>query len=419
MVLTSATGFRLFTALQIYGFDALIRPDPTLNSTLFRQNVGYFSALFLLGLLVASLGPTLGVLAAQTVSPLREISFLFIARSTGFMVGSIFIGSVYDRVRGHLLLVVGLIVLSVMIVLTPLISSLWLLTLVFLLQGMSGSIVNVGGNTLLLWANRDRVGPLISGLHFIWGAGASISPVLMAQTMIYTGGIETGYVLLAILSLPVCLWISRLPSPQHEKTVERRSDVVTPVGLVVMIGLFLMFYSGFEASIGNWIFTYATTTRIMGAREAAYLNSTFWGMLTVGRLAIIPIASRLRPRFILMSALGGALASVLLLIVADQSRVGIWVGIAGIGLSYASIFPTMLAFAERRITLTGKLTGRFFACSSGGAMLFPWLIGQFFESRGPQILLWTVLGGILVAIVIFGLMMHFPRRDQVSASAPG
>jgi hypothetical protein len=41
------------------------------SSVLLRQNIGYFTALFLLGLMVASLGPTLGVLAGQTHSPLQ------------------------------------------------------------------------------------------------------------------------------------------------------------------------------------------------------------------------------------------------------------------------------------------------------------------------------------------------------------
>jgi FHS family Na+ dependent glucose MFS transporter 1 len=384
----------------------------TLNhsKTLLHQNTGYFSALFLLGLMVASLGPTLGVLAEQTQSPLKGISFLFIARSTGFMLGSIFVGAIYDRLQGHRLLAIGLLILSVMIVFTPLITSLWLLTVIFLLQGGAGSIVNVGGNTLVLWANREKVGARISGLHFIWGVGASLSPVLMAKTMVLTGGIMTGYLLLSLLALPICLWISRLPSPEHPHSEERKAEEQAPRGLVVLIGGFILLYSGVEASVGNWIFTYATTTRIMDSQEAALLNSTYWGTLTVGRLAIIPIATRLRPRFILMTALGGALLSVVTIILADGAHLGVWIGVAGIGLSYASIFPTTLAFAERRLTLSGKLTGRFFACSSGGAMLFPWLIGQFFESRGPWVLPWTVLTGLLIAVGIFVLMMSFPLR---------
>lgn len=386
------------------------------SSIVLRQNIGYFTALFLLGLMVASLGPTLGVLAEQTHSPLKAISYLFIARSTGFMLGSIFVGAIYDRLQGHRLLVIGLIVLSGMVVVTPLIASLEAMIMIFLLQGLAGSIVNVGGNTLVLWSNREKVGSRISLLHFVWGVGASLSPVLMARSMVLTGGIQFGYAALSLMALPIGFWIWRLPSPEHPRLEPQAATEAAPPALVVLIGCFILLYSGGEASIGNWIFTYATT-RAMGSQEAALLNSTYWGMLTFGRLAFIPITTRLRPRYTLLMALGGALLSVLTLIIAGGSRVGLWTGVAGIGLSFASIFPTTIAFAERRISLTGKLTGRFFACSSGGAMIMPWLIGQYFESKGPWVMPWTVLIGLLLAAGIFTWMMSFPLRR--AGAAPG
>jgi FHS family Na+ dependent glucose MFS transporter 1 len=281
------------------------------SSLLLRQNIGYFSALFLLGLIVASLGPTLGALAEQTHSPLKAISFLFIARSAGFMLGSIFVGAIFDRLKGHLLLVIGLAILSVMVSVTPLPTSLAVLVGIFLLQGMAGSIVNVGGNTLVLWSNREKVGSRISLLHFIWGVGASISPVLMAQAMIMTGGIRSGYTALSLLALPLCLWIWRLPSPEHPHITHNQTEEGAPRGLVVLIGCFILFYSGGESSIGNWIFTYATSQRVMASSEAALLNSTYWGMLTAGRLAFIPITTRLRPRYTLILSLSGALLSTL------------------------------------------------------------------------------------------------------------
>ena len=369
--------------------------------------------------MVASLGPTLGVLAGQTHSPLKAISYLFIARSTGFMIGSIFVGAIYDRFRGHLLLVTGLVILSGMVVVTPLITSLWAMVVIFLLQGMAGSIVNVGGNTLVLWSNREKVGSRISLLHFVWGVGASLSPILMARSMVLTGGIQTGYAVLSILALPIGLWIWRLPSPEHPRIEPQQADARAPQALVVLIGCFILLYSGGEASLGNWIFTYATALQVMDSQEAALLNSTYWGMLTIGRLAFIPITTRLRPRYTLMMALSGSLMSALTLIVAGGSRVGLWLGVVGIGLSFATIFPTTIAFAERRISLSGKLTGRFFACSSGGAMIMPWLIGQFFESKGAWVMSWTVLVGLLLAAGIFAWMMSFPLRRVERDSSPG
>ncbi|MGA1368845.1 MAG: MFS transporter, partial [Blastocatellia bacterium] len=359
----------------------------------FQQNLGYFSALFLLGLMVASLGPTLAALAEQTGSPLRSISLLFIARSMGFVVGSLWVGGLYDRVRVHLFMCGGLLLMGGMIVVTPWTGHLIALMGIFFLQGMTGSIVNVGGNTLVVWANQGRVGPLINGLHFIWGVGASLSPILMTWTIIQSGGIRLGYSLLALMVLPIAFWIVRLQGPAHARSTVQGVEEEGPSSLPILIGLFLFLYTGVESSMGNWVFTYGSRAAGLSPTDASYLNSIYWGTLTVGRLVFIPMMVRLRPRVILLSALAGALASATLLILSNKAGPSLWLGVAGLGLSLASIFPTTLAFAERRITLTGRLTGRFFACSSGGAMVLPWLIGQFYETTGPRVLLWVVWGG--------------------------
>ena len=65
------------------------------------QTVSYFIAFVALGLAMASLGPTLPALAEQTRASVGEISYLFTVRSFGFLLGSLFGGRLYDRLRGH------------------------------------------------------------------------------------------------------------------------------------------------------------------------------------------------------------------------------------------------------------------------------------------------------------------------------
>jgi hypothetical protein len=89
---------------------------------------------------------------------------------------------------------------------------------------MAGSIVNVGGNTLVLWSNREKVGSRISLLHFIWGVGASLSPILMARSMVLTGGIQTGYAVLADPCPADRPLDRRLPSPEHPRIEPQQAD---------------------------------------------------------------------------------------------------------------------------------------------------------------------------------------------------
>lgn len=74
------------------------------------------------------------------------------------------------------------------------------------------------------------------------------------------------------------------------------------------------------------------------------------------------------------------------------------------------MFATLLAFAETRVRLTGRLTGWFFVGSSLGGMTVPWVIGQFFESIGPRITMIVVLIDLVVALGIFIILVKYGNR---------
>jgi dipeptide/tripeptide permease len=51
--------------------------------------------------------------------------------------------------------------------------------------------------------------------------------------------------------------------------------------------------------------------------------------------------------------------------------------------------------------MSGKITGLYLVGGSAGSMFFPWLIGQWFEPIGPQILLILLAIALFLALVIF------------------
>jgi len=78
----------------------------------------------------------------------------------------------------------------------------------------------------------------------------------------------------------------------------------------------------------------------------------------------------------------------------------------------ASIFPMMLSFAERRMSITGRITGWFFVGASAGGMTLPWLIGQLFESVGPRITMSAILMDLIVATAAFGFLTLWVRGRE-------
>jgi FHS family Na+ dependent glucose MFS transporter 1 len=401
---------------------------PLKQTSYWPKTIGYFAVFVAVGLETAALGPTLPGLAEQTHTNLDAISLLFTAHALGYMFGSFFGGRLYDLIPGHPLMVVMLLLIAAMLALVPLVPALWMLAAAWLLVGVSGGALDVGGNTLIVWVHGRKVGPFMNALHFFFGIGSFLAPVIVALALALSGEITSAYWILAVLVLPVALWVSRLPSPIPPKNAQVRSrdenhsldtdsraerdPAPEPAqattgrrNIVVLIALLLLFYVGAEAAFGGWIYTYAVALDLSGATTAAYLTSAFWGALTFGRLVGIPIAARFRPRTILLVDLLGCLASVGVILLWTSSPVAVWLGALGLGFSMASIFPTAISLAERRIPITGAVTGWFLVASSIGAMSVPWLIGQLFEPFGPEIAMIIILIDLVVALIVFAALL--------------
>jgi FHS family Na+ dependent glucose MFS transporter 1 len=380
------------------------------------KTIGYYAIFIALGLTAASLGPTLNGLAKNTGSTLSQISYLFLLRSFGYLLGSILAGRLYDRQAGHPIMVAALGGSMIMLIVAPLVSSLAILTLVMLLIGVSEGLIDVGGNTLLVWIHSPNIGPYMNALHFFFGVGAVFSPLIVAGVLQATGGVAWVYWLLAMLLLPVLLWIAYLPSPPT-RHLEQADGVREAINyrLLGMLVLFFFLFVGVEVSYSGWIFNYAVAMGLGTETAAAYLNSVFWIAFTIGRLIGIPISSRFRPRTILLTDLLGCILSVSIVLLWPHSAWVLWVGVAGAGLAMASIFAVTLSWAERRLHLTAFITSCFFIGTSTASMFFPWFIGQLFEASGPRVTMLTILIGDVAAFGVFLLLMVYggaPRQEK-------
>ncbi len=394
------------------------------------RTVGYFATFVAVGLETASLGPTLSGLAANTNTELDAISFLFTAHALGYMIGSFFGGRLYDRMPSHPLMVGMLGLMAAMLALIPLVPTLWMLTVAWLLLGIGGGALDVGGNTLLVWVHGRKVGPFMNALHFFFGIGSFLAPVVVAVSLTLSGNVTAAFWFLAVLVLPFALWLIRLPSPSppdhtpglsqgNISSAERAQPEAGCGKTVLLIALLLLFYVGAEAAFAGWISTYAVALDLGGATTAAYLASAFWGALTFGRLVSIPIAARFRPRWMLLADLLGCLASVGVILTWPSSAVAVWLGALGLGLSMASFFPTTISLAERRIRITGQVTGWFLVAGSVGAMAIPWLIGQLFDAIGPPVTMIVILLDLVATLAVFGVLLKAGMAPTASQGEDG
>jgi FHS family Na+ dependent glucose MFS transporter 1 len=358
-----------------------------------------------MGLVAASLGPALPSLAEHTHTHLSAVSLLFTAYRIGYLISSFQGGRLYDRLPGHALLVAVVVSMAAAAAFIPLSSSLWLLAIAVLLMGASAGMVEIGGNTLLVWLYRDRVGPFMNGLHFAFGVGAFLSPIVIHQASSIGGDIAWSFWALAALILPAAVWVALLPGPPAHVAGGDGRVARAYLGVVLLMALLLFLYVGAEVSLGGWIFTYTLEMGLTQAASAAYLTSAFWGSLTLGRLLAIPMAARFRPRTMLLADFLGSLAAIGVILLWPRSLVAVWLGTLGVGLSMASIIPTLLSLAGRHMPITGQVTGWFFVGAGAGGMTLPWLIGQLFETLGPRIAMVILLVDLALALAVFSRLI--------------
>jgi MFS transporter, FHS family, Na+ dependent glucose transporter 1 len=199
-------------------------------------------------------------------------------------------------------MLIALLTMAFTITLIPISPYFVLLLVIMFFFGISQGMIDVGGNVNLLWVFQGRVGPYMNALHFCFGVGAFLSPIILHNVMRWSGGqITWPFWTLALLSLPGILGLWSLSSPYNpEKDEIEQNPNSINVRLVVLMVLLFFIYVGIEGGFGGWIFTYATEANIASETGASYMNSIFWGALTLGRLLSVPLARKIAPSRLLV-----------------------------------------------------------------------------------------------------------------------
>ncbi len=385
---------------------------------------GYYAAFIALGLTTASLGPTLTGLAENTGSTLQQISVLFLARSFGYLSGSLFGGRLFDRFGGgNRIMAAALLLMSLCVAVTPGIVSLTLLAILLFVLGMGEGVLDVGGNTLIVWTYRERTAPFMSALHFFYGVGALLSPIVVARALLTAGSITWGYRAIALLVLPAIavLLLRKGPASPFQNNAEKpaagQRPPLTAAPAALLVGLIVAFYflfAGSESAFSSWIYTYAYSLGMTDQAGAAYLNSLFWGIFTLGRLAAIPISTRVKPGWMLVGDFVLCTLGLGIILIWPGSLLLLRVGVGLVGLGMASGFPMILTVAERRLQLTGQITALFFVGMSAGAMIIPSLIGQLFERVGPVVMMLVILFALLLSAATYGVIEWVSGRQKTA-----
>eukprot|EP00042_Codosiga_hollandica_P020262 m.65148 g.65148 ORF g.65148 m.65148 type:complete len:501 (+) comp49769_c0_seq6:79-1581(+) len=388
-----------------------------------------------LGLLAAVVGPTLLDLRLQTQSSVREMSFVFTARTAGSFLGCIFGGELVDRLQNiYFTMAVALAVGGVVAFFVPFCTALGPLMGVMALQGFAFGVIDNGGNTLLLKFWHQEIGPWMQILHFSFGFGALIAP-LVAEPFLLHSDTETdddqlpisetpgplavrwAYYICGMLTTTVALsflYWARYPVKAEPRPSENSAELVHrrqgDYRTYVLVGafLFFLFYVGLEVGYGSFLFTYSVKSpEIAFSRsDGAFITAVYWGMFSVGRFLAIFLALKLEPLTMLMLDFAGCFLAMLMILIFHANASILWVGTGLFGFSMASVFPSGIHLIENFIDVTGRVSTILVVASSLGDVAVPLLLGWLI---GVWPALFIVLSFIILvlAILIFAVLYKY------------
>jgi fucose permease len=343
----------------------------------------YWTTFLVVGLSLSILGPALSELRDRSGSGIGSIGVLFVGQSLGYVIGSFAGGRLYDRFRGHHVFAGSLLLMAIGLVSVPSLAALPGLFTAFLLVGAGAATVDVGANALLMWELGSQNSRSMNVLHLCFGIGALSAPLFVHV------GLDLAVRVAALICVVLAAWSITIPPPLVRPASDDHHPQQTP-RLLLLLATFFFLYVGLEIGFAGWVHTYAEEIDFSEV-GATWLTATFWIGFTAGRLLSSAIGHRFRPKYVLTWACAATVAASGLLVVADGRAGAVWVGTALFGVATAPQFPVMLSYLERRIHVTGYATSWFVGGAGVGGLLFPWLIGRWFDVSGATVLPWSIL----------------------------
>ena len=374
----------------------------------FRATTAYYWSFTALGLSQIALGPALPFLADQMQVSLAQISLLATARAAGFLVGSFLAGRLADRGRPHGMLQVCAAVAATVTLAIPHVPLFWWLVGLLIVVGLLEGPLDIGFNVLIVWLFRNRVAPYMTGLHFVWGVGALLAPLVIVLFHDLTGDLAASYAVIALALLSISLAYVRLPSPEP---VRQRHEARYPLSPWPMFLLSAMLFmaAALQLSVSTWLLAYILELDLADEVTGGLINSEFFLGIIVTRLASVPLLRRVSIARLLAVSLLVVALGCLAVLAFPQSLPVLHTAMIVIGAGFANLFPGALNLAPRYLPAEGRVTSYMYVGSGIAFFVTPWITGQMFDYIGPYVIWFFALGGTAMLMLLLVLLVRVPR----------
>ncbi|XP_054721316.1 sodium-dependent glucose transporter 1-like [Uloborus diversus] len=374
----------------------------------YRTAILYISFLSL-GLCTAIPGPTLLDLQTIVKTSTKYVTYIYLGRSSGYLIGSLIGGIILDCMKKReALLVLFNLIISISVLLIPFSRDVVTLVAVMAVSGSVMGALDTGANVwcLNLWSGDNS--PYFQALHFLFGIGAFLAP-LVAEPFLDKNNetleiLNTSYAanIITLLFLSLFCFANDNECAKEKRNVQYSNPHFCITVLIISLTFLLLgVYAGIEIGFGQMIATYAVKSDLhLSKSDASYLTSLYWASFTVFRGVGILLAAKFSSlSLILFDFCLMLISGIVLLIFGNSSVAMLWFGTGLLGCALSSFYPSAVYWTEKYVNVSNKVASSFVVAASFGEMIVPFAISQFLDDR-PEFFSYILLSSILVCGIL-------------------
>ena len=375
-----------------------------------------------LGLPDAMLGaawPSMSLTVGKSLSDLGLVSMI---STLGAVISSLLSSRLINRYGTGKVMVGSVLLTALGLIFYSFSRSYFMVCFLALPLGMGGGAVDSGLNGFVA---RNYKASHMSWLHFMWGVGATLGPIIIGTSITHTGSWPKGYMaasmiqgtLLMVLLFSLPLWKKAGSKEMHDfgapKKLSLQDLLKTPGLKTTMLAFFCMV--GFEYTGSVWAASFLEEQKGFDSATSALLSSIYFFGTTLGRgvsgFIAMKIDSRRMIRYGLYLAFFGAL-----LLTLPLPREAALIGYLFLGLGNAPIFPSMTFLAPQRFgtNLSQAVIGLSTAAAYFGSTLMPPLTGLIVKGASLKVVPFMLL--LLIAAAWFFSGRIDRRTDSIQKS---
>jgi fucose permease len=362
-----------------------------------------YGSFLLMGVVMGMTGPLVPFLRADLHLSYAEAGLVFSAQSVGSFLVLLAGGWLVHVAGKKRILFAGATAFALGMGATALAPDFVGLLAGNLFLGVGMSLLDIGVSTLCIDANAQGKGKALNLLHFFFGAGAVLGPLVALALGHLPGGWRWAFGLMALGPVLLALLVpfQRMPVAPEATAAQKFAVYRQPFLWLGALALFV--YCGVEWGVGAWFPSYWKAIPGASALDPAWATSAFWLTFAVGRFVVGSWADRWGFQRFLTLSIGATLAVVVLWVVFPQPVAAlVWVLV--FGFLIAGQYPTFVAMISHRFPeASGQVTSFLSVFASLGTFVWPPAVGAWADSRGIEALPWAQLVlTVLLAVAAAG-----------------